>query len=41
MNRSRPAPIVLLGAALGLLALLLPWVSFRENRLVQGEASTC
>ncbi|RTR27038.1 ABC transporter permease [Deinococcus radiophilus] len=37
MNRSRPAPIVLLGAALGLLALLLPWVSFRENRLVQGE----
>lgn len=37
MNRARPDPILLLGAALGLLALALPWVNFRENRLVLGE----
>ncbi|WP_261664775.1 ABC transporter permease [Deinococcus sp. Marseille-Q6407] len=37
MNRARPDPILLLGAALGLLSLLLPWVNFRANRLVLGE----
>lgn len=37
MNRARPDPTVLLGAALGLAALALPWVNFRENRLVLGE----
>ncbi|GHF95438.1 amino acid ABC transporter permease [Deinococcus piscis] len=37
MSRARPDPIVLLGAALGLAALALPWVNFRENRLVLGE----
>jgi osmoprotectant transport system permease protein len=30
-------PVLLLGAALGLLAVWLPWVNFRPNRLVQGE----
>lgn len=33
----RSSPTLLLGALLGLLALLLPWVNFRANRLVLGE----
>ncbi|MDO4262799.1 MAG: ABC transporter permease, partial [Deinococcus sp.] len=37
MNRARPDPILLLGAASGLLSLALPWVNFRANRLVLGE----
>ena len=33
-------PVLLLAGGLGLLACLLPWVSFRPNRLVQGEGRT-
>ncbi|MFC6592035.1 hypothetical protein ACFP81_08520 [Deinococcus lacus] len=37
MNTSGRDPTLLLGSALGLAALALPWVSVRANRLVLGE----